>query len=549
MSSVPAILSYAETLLARRRVGLVGRGAAAIAERVATTEPRHIVAFDPDVHASFDALRPAVTTVRPLPELSSALRPGALDVIFVLDVRDVLPLANFLPVARRLLTPQGLLLAHAPVLEDASSHVEGKGAASVRHPAGAPSFEELFELFSLQFEEVRVLGVLPFYARALVELGVEDPDVSVDTQGVSTPASPDAYLVCASPAALELESYAIIQEDAPDVLLAALERLPVDRGSSDEASLPREPAPPNLDAVNAARIAALEASLEDARTQLRQAELARERDRDDPEKRALQERLREAESRLRIYGAEAHQQSAENERLRDALREREREVTDLRAHIERAAEVEGRDGRDGKDASADREAVAREAKVREEYTQMLETREVEYLRDREHAKSELARAQSELTRAQSELARAQSELEEVRGALTQRDAETEAVVAATREATRAEAMAAQREALVAAKADASLLTDELLALEAKLADLGARLQERDAEVRKRGRLVEELVARLSGRDGAVASPPAADLAPQLEALAHKLTLAHGELEARGWRIHELELQLELAAPR
>ena len=86
--------------------------------------------------------------------------------------------------------------------------------------------------------------------------------------------------------------------------------------------------------------------------------------------------------------------------------------------------------------------------------------------------------------------------------------------------------------------------EEVAALEAKLADRGETLAEREAELTRRDKIIRELVARLEPPAEATETP---DLAQKLDDLAILAARQKSELEARAWRIAELERTVSGAA--
>ncbi len=561
------LFAYAEAQVAGRRVALFGRGASEAANTLVRFGARLVLAFDPDVTEAYDALRPAAITVRPLGDGDFDVRPGAFDLAIVLDVADVAPLHRFLPRLRRVVSDDGAVLALSPRSSD------------------GPTYEELYDLFSLQFEQVRMLAVLPFRGAAVVELGVAEPEVSVDTQLAGEAPAPDGYVVFASMQAVAIDAYMIVQ--LPDAAAAPAITSAPEVAKTAELSL---------------RVQFLESALDDARGKL--AEATRERE-SSPRLKDLEgelsqrdKRLEASEARAREYATSAQRLSMEVERLRELAAQRDAECKELRALVEgakapdpalileleeRAAKVAEADKRrrdvekqlaaaENASASAEARLAAAEVRAHAAEAQLSEldgrtkggdARLAEL--DRRLAAAEAARleadqrakaAESAAAAATAALAAAETQAEAARAAAAETEARlVEAKAAwAPLEATRA------RLAADVAESDAARAA-ELGALEAQLREQGARVQSLEHEVARRERLVRELLLRQDllpaaaptpstpptpplassgGGSGPLAHIVSEDLAPKLDKLSRELALAHGELQARAWRIQELE---------
>ena len=87
-----------------------------------------------------------------------------------------------------------------------------------RGPA-RPSLDyyELYDLVALQFAHVRMVGQIAWTGVALAELGrgEGDPDVTVDTQLVTEPSPPEAFIALGSQEDVALAEYALVQVPPP----------------------------------------------------------------------------------------------------------------------------------------------------------------------------------------------------------------------------------------------------------------------------------------------------------------------------------------------
>jgi hypothetical protein len=567
------VLVYAEAFASGRRVGVVGRGAIVFADAFARMGARHVVAFDADTAEAYELRTPAPMTVRPLRDVEGALRPGALDFLLLLDVQDVLPLSRFLPFARRLLSTQGCLLAVAQRLAP-----EMPGGLDA--PAGAPSYEELYDVFALQFEQVRMLGVLPFQAAAVVEFGATDPAVSVDTQLVTESAQPVQYIVCASAEVLDIDSYMLVQLPATAHAIVA------------NAGAPLQVAEPQgLDEVRSTHAAAL-AEIERMhaetmhKSETAQIDLTAQRTEATRRIRELEsalatalERVESAELRVRTHGMEATALTVEMERMRSERKDQVREIRELRALLEapRAQLTPPVPPAELAQAHARAEAAEQAlTQLRSEYAQQqsvqVQQESAHGQQQREHVRNladlnarlaDQARAaigyakrvdehQAKLSVQSAAFAALEQRLAVQAKTLLEQGQAAEAYMIE-----KAEMMARAELGSQALEAEAQLAF-ELSALESKLQSVARSCSEKDRELDKRGRIVAELVLLRElegpGSNGALgptsdgfglSDNSGGDLSLKLDALARSLCVAQGELEARGWRIQELERSLQM----
>jgi len=203
-----ALCAYAEPYIRGRRGLVVGAASSGVGERLLSLGARSVHLFDPD--SARAALAPAARglTVAALDDRALDFRDGAFQFAVVFELASVPSAAGFLSQLRRLL--------------------EAGGAVIARTAAGSDGLEygELYDLVSLEFPHVTMVGEVGFGGVAYVELGAEAPDVTVDSQ-LSQPSAPRAYIAVASHAPLTLDGYAIIQlpAAAPSVSDAERERL------------------------------------------------------------------------------------------------------------------------------------------------------------------------------------------------------------------------------------------------------------------------------------------------------------------------------------
>jgi hypothetical protein len=534
-----ALAVYAESLAVGRRVVVIGDSSDALDERLLDLGARVVHVFDPDAaraaHRSTSA--PRGVTVRAMPEGDFDVRDGAFDVALVPDLGVVADAAALVARVRRLVGAEGVALF----------------GTSVAGGERSLDYYELYDAVALQFASVRMVGRLPFFGVALAELGDEGeaPDVSVDTQLVTSAEAPDAFVAVASQRDQRLAPYAIVQLPRPHggaVSVAPEPRLDV---ALAEASV---------------RAEVLEAQLDELRARSTREEAAR-----GPRAEQADEALRAAESRAADAEARAGDEHVRAERLTH-------EVRTLEEELQRQRDRSFRITRDVEDE--------KKARTKAE----LELGMVRQSPELSIAKGRVGELEAALGAAQQLIARLQvrgAELEVV--GVAGADA-VEQVVALSAELERTrEALAAARGAEEVAKRVAELEARRAAALEHELGHAGdatehARFEEvlRDRaktihelerELSRRARMVQELVAALeaaprgaTGEDTSTATlvdelrmaneaagrvearrvefeRENADLRRKLDALALETARREGEVQTSAWRITELEQEL------
>ena len=209
-SLVDALLVYAEPLAQNAHAVVIGDSESAVAERLLEGGARSVYVFDPDPARVARVGRdvPRGVIVKPfIDELD--VRDGMFDLAVIPDVADLNDPRDAIARLRAAMARNGSLVAlgRARIEGDAPSVFRGKlGQAAL-------SYDDLYDLFAGQFEDVALTGVLPFTGVVFAQLGVEDPAVSVETRLV-TQASPSVFVVVASDGRPEeLDPYAIVQID------------------------------------------------------------------------------------------------------------------------------------------------------------------------------------------------------------------------------------------------------------------------------------------------------------------------------------------------
>ena len=557
-----ALCVYAEPLAARRRVVVVGDSSLGLDARLVALGARTVHVYDPDpararAHAH-TAARGVV--VRELPAGELDVREGAFDLAIVPDLAAIEDRAGLLLRVRRLVGAEGAAIVaarSAPAGEEASA---GGGEAGL-------DYYEMYDLVALQFASVRMIGQVPFAGVALAELGEsdEEPAVTVDTQLIDENDAPEVYIALAAQRDVRLEPYAIVQ------LPSGVESGGHPARTTDA---PPGPGPAEADVARAVLRAELaEAQLEEQRALVTRlsadAERGSRRTSEADLEASLLERtnkLKEAETRAGNHYVRAERLTHEVRRLEEELQRQRNRAARLAKELDdekkgrTRAEVDLGMVRKSPDLANARERIAllEEAlRAAEEAVGVLQQRAVE--------------AEKIIALREAQIASLVRELDEVRieaSARAQQRIDPEALAALAARAEAAEGRAAMLDAQLAEHSEAQ--GGNLAELERLLRDRAQAIAALEHELVRRERMVRELVGALEeigGAEALLGAGGAAHAAGQaaasgaleemradlerartdngglrakLDALALEVARREGELQARTWRIAELE---------
>lgn len=202
-SLVDALLVYAEPLAAGAHAIVVGDAETGVADRLLDLGARGVHVYDPDPARAANAARtaPRGVTIRPLVD-ELDVRDGAFDLAVVPDLADVNDPRTTIDRLRRAVAATGAVI----VMGRAKTAGAGGAPPSSDEdpPFGAElgpavlEYSELYDLFAVQFDEVSIAGVVPFRGVVFAELGGDDeaPAVSVDTR-LASPDPPSVFVVVA----------------------------------------------------------------------------------------------------------------------------------------------------------------------------------------------------------------------------------------------------------------------------------------------------------------------------------------------------------------
>ena len=560
-SPLHALCVYAEPLVAGRRVVVFGDASRGLAERFLELGARLVHVYDPQPARADAIARHARRglTVQPLPAGDLDVRDGAFDVAVVPDIADIPAPASLLGRVRRLLAHGGLALVRARNLEDG-------GRGRTRQGDGPVDYYELYDLVALQFAHVRMVAQIPWIGVALAELGRAggEPDVTVDTQLVSEPDAPEAFIALGSQDDVHLAEYALVQ-------------VPGARTSDVETTAALGGEQTDLAAAQL-RASLLAAEVEELRAQ-RSREGASHVDARGAIETELAERLSElqeaevraadASSRAERAAAELRGRDDELARLRDRLALAIKEVEDER-HLRSRLELEFAAVQNGV------EEVIGEAQQR--------SAEASRVPELEAAIEELESGARDLAVRLSAAEEARVALEDALGRTTlELAAASAAVDCGDADVARTDAAAVrvvELEAEVhALEAEVDALSHghgvEVDALEASLRERGKVAQALEQEVQRRERIIldllhvlEEARAGASGTGVSLGAPVAGEapvdadgtvrdltlrvsqaradrdeLRLKLDAAALEIARREGERVTSAWRVQELEQQI------
>lgn len=429
---------------------------------------------------------------------------GGFDLAIVEDLGKVSTRLDLLSALRNALGSRGIAALVARTTPAAGGPAE----------PGTLDYTKLYDACATYFEHVKMVGKLPFTGTLLCELGLDaEPEVSVDTELAQLPA-PSTLVALVSQRPIEVDEYAIFAHPLAEA--KAPLQSPVDAAELSRLTLQNQVLQAQLLEAKEARAQAsglqreLESAIASTATARRealdlrnaleaalaqQAELAAE---DEDLDKTLAELALQSE-RAEQSEARAAASEAQVERLQAELRAAQTHVTESRHSAERA------------------ERLAAAATVRAERAEERATKAEHHAQQAEHHITQ-SDGRLESLKDQLERALAKPEPAPVREVPEVPEVRPEPVQAAPAES----------------------FEDELLVLEERLRERGAVILELQAELARKDRMVLQLVLaeRLGG--GAQAG---SDLEQKLDQLAREAARRQGELEARGWRIQELESAL------
>lgn len=223
-----ALAPYVEALVVGRRVAVLGDATLGLAEALLARGARLVHAYDPDPARVAEAIarkapafgspaagRPAARgVVHALLGDDLGVREGAFDAVLVPDLGAFADRVDVIRRAKK-------LCAHSGAVVVASSNPEAKRRllGGEGQSGAAPGYYELFDLLSLQFPAVRMVGQAPFVGYAIVDFAPDrEPDVTFDASLMSGTEEPEIFVAIASERPIGTDAYLVVEVPAADVL-------------------------------------------------------------------------------------------------------------------------------------------------------------------------------------------------------------------------------------------------------------------------------------------------------------------------------------------
>lgn len=595
-----ALAAYLERLVRGRRVAVLGDVTLAFGERLVDRGARLVHVYDPNpVRVAEVLARTADHRDRHIThavlEGDLGVRDGAFDVVVIPDLTLFDETTAALRKMRRLVGNTGVAVI-ACANEEASRRLLDKRSSN---KPSTTDYYGLYDLVSLQFPVVRMLGQAPFVGYTLADFGASgELEVSVDTSLLETTEEPEIFIAIASERKLSLDPFVVVELGLGDV-----------RKSLGPTTAVVDPAVQAAQAEAAAKEAAERAAERAARDEAHRVALEEQKARaEQAEARAADleqklEKLREVEARAGDTHVRAERLTHQIRDLEEELFKQRERGTKLAKQLDdekkarTKAEVELGLSRGPKDAPGAKERI-------EQLTQ-----EVGSVRSRAmELEGELAAAEIGINDLVSDRADLRERVEDLERRLADAKSkpnpafldklhQVETDLAKVREEKRAveknfEASAAtkqERDRLAETNADLEkrvsefgaereALVADMEALEGRLRERGQRIATLEAELREGLRVGKELLGELeeartqasstnsSGGPGTSSAsngsgsqtPPGRASSPmhaaavveapeipnsvsmQLDALAARAARAEADLETARWRITQLE---------
>jgi hypothetical protein len=227
---------HIEPLVRGRRVAILGDATIELPELLSDRGARLVHAYDPDPARAAEALARAAKNRSPQGPLVSyaafegdlGVRDGAFDVVVIPDLSLFTDPADLLRRARRLVPTSGAVVVASPNPETKARLVGASPAAPAPNPAAAPptspkepaalGYYELFDVVSLQFPVVRMIGQAPFVGYTIADFAQGgEPSVNVDTSLLEATEQPEWFIAVGSERPVALDEFSVIQIPLSDL--------------------------------------------------------------------------------------------------------------------------------------------------------------------------------------------------------------------------------------------------------------------------------------------------------------------------------------------
>jgi SAM-dependent methyltransferase len=535
-----ALAAYVEPLVRGRRVAVIGDATLDLGEQLVERGARLVHVYDPVSGRVAEAL-----ARRGAPGGRSAayavfsedlgVRDGAFDVVVVTDLSAFDDAPELVRHARRLVGPSGVAVFASP-----NPEVERWLLPPSPTAGRASGYYELYDMVSLHFTDVKMLGQAPFVGYALVDFASDDPEVSVDTSVLEEPEAPEWYVAIGFEHRLEIDAYALVEVPLSVVARALVGdpvTLPRTRDRVDEHKIALTEARTRIALLGTENEKLREQVVESARVErahdqasMRAADLDRELELARAAVRQTEERAKQSAELVQRLGGDVlrleTELADERERRRlaaaqpqfdagaaQALESANARIVELEATI---AELDPPTLR-SKEAQAQRIAGL-EGRIADLEARLSDsTAAQEKLRAQlaganaavERSKSDLERANTALDRSKNDIERARADLERPKAELDRSKADLERakaeVTAARAELVAARARADELAAKVAAVPSESKIDEEhakeVEALEETLRERGREIARLHRDLREGERVGRELLQELEDLRG------------------------------------------------
>lgn len=214
-----ALAAYLERLVRGRRVAVLGDVTLAFGERLIDRGARLVHVYDPNPVRVAEILARSVDQkprhlTHAVLEADLGVRDGAFDLVVVPDLTIFGDPTDALRKSRRLVGTNGIAVI-------ASANGEAPRRLLDKPASDKPSTTDyygLYDLVSLQFPVVRMLGQAPFVGYTLADFGASgELEVSVDTSLLDVTEEPEVFIAVASEKKLALDPFVVVELALADV--------------------------------------------------------------------------------------------------------------------------------------------------------------------------------------------------------------------------------------------------------------------------------------------------------------------------------------------
>jgi len=214
------LAAYLERLVRSRRVAVLGDATLGLCELLFERGARLVHAYDPDAARAAEAFARAShshdrhVSVAVL-DGDLGVREGAFEVVVVPDLSIFADPADVLRKARRLVGQTGLAVIASPNPEASRRLL---GATAAKDAAATPGYYALYDIVSLQFPVVRMLGQAPFVGYTVADFAAgPNLEVSVDTSLLERTEEPEYFLAIASERRVSVDAFVVVELSLADV--------------------------------------------------------------------------------------------------------------------------------------------------------------------------------------------------------------------------------------------------------------------------------------------------------------------------------------------